>query len=42
MSNDVLSKLTSRKLWLMIAAFLGSTWREYADGSVQYITVGGN
>lgn len=20
----------------------GSTWREYADGSVQYITVGGN
>lgn len=24
MSNDVLSKLTSRKLWLMIAAFLGS------------------
>ena len=20
----------------------GSTWREYADGSIQYITVGGN
>lgn len=35
MSNDVLSKLASRKLWLMIAAFLGSI-----GASVAGITTG--